>query len=162
MNVDMGFHIHKELMYRRLSETDSLDDVIQRLLDEAAPVKPSAPLPSGSPKGRSWMDSGVMCEHGTELLGKDKKIEVRAAFVDGRIIVEGETCDSLSEAARVAVGKIRGVNPDTLAINGWTFWKVKRPSDKEFIPIDTRAKGVPQQRTPKKPKKSTTTKGRNS
>ena len=69
---------------------------------------------------------GVIFPNGTALLSWYKDRAYYANVSDGTIEIMGEHVDTMSAAAQM-VTKGR--------VNGWEFWKCRRPGDAEFIPV---------------------------
>lgn len=121
--IDVDFEVYKELTIRRMSESDTYNDVIRRLLKIG-----EAPVPklAAKPKGAAF--KGVFFPDGTQFRVTYKGRTYTAQIKDGMWVgADGATRASPSEAAV----KITGNN-----VNGWRFWQCKRPGDPGWQVMD--------------------------
>jgi hypothetical protein len=116
--VDIDFDVYKELTARRATEATTYNDVIRDLLGlDAEPEVADAP---GGRSGGLEM-KGVFLPNGTQLRVTYKGQTYAAEIKDGAWIGgDGVRRNTPSDAACA----ITQTN-----VNGWRFWKVKRPSD---------------------------------
>jgi len=90
--------------------------------------------PSSSPeKQHGWEGGGVILPNGTVAEMIYNKQVGRAKIHNGRWSVAGQLSLSPSDAAGAAVLTRKGKRP---SINGWIYWRVKRPNDEAFILLD--------------------------
>jgi len=116
--VEIDFDVYKELTARRASETTTYNDVIRELLGMDAEPEPGNADEASS--GGLEM-KGVFLPNGTQLRVTYKGRTYSAEIKDGAWIgSDGKQRRTPSEAACA----ITDTN-----VNGWRFWKVKRPSD---------------------------------
>ncbi len=110
------------LVQKRLREQNlNADDVLRKALD----IRPEGFLTS----------EGILLPEGTVLLAWYKERAISAIIREGMITLEGKTFSSLSGAAAKITGR-----PTT---NGWAFWTVKQPGQREFIEISKLRKQSP-------------------
>ncbi len=83
--------------------------------------------------GRSWWGEGLELPHGTKLRMEYRRRKYTGVIHNGDWLVEGRVYKSPSGAAGgVAVTR----DGEKTNLNGWRYWKVKRPSDGSWIPIE--------------------------
>lgn len=70
--------------------------------------------------------------HGTKLLCTYSGQRISGEIIDGRWSVEGNSYNSPTTAAVRNVFTKEGTPTN---LNGWKIWKVKRPQDREYLPI---------------------------
>lgn len=115
--VEIDFDVYKELTARRATETTTYNDVIRDLLGMGA--EPEVPTPGAGSGGLEM--KGVFLPNGTQLSVTYKGQTYTAEIKDGAWIgSDGVRRNTPSDAACA----ITQTN-----VNGWRFWKVKRPSD---------------------------------
>ena len=119
--IDVDFDVFKALTMMRPDEATTYNDVLRKKLGLDPPTA-SAVAPSETAGGCEY--KGVVLPNGTELRVTYKGRTYNAAIKDGSWIGEdGIRRNSPSDAA-CAVTKGN--------VNGWRFWKVKRPGDGDF------------------------------
>lgn len=126
MQIDINFRAFKKLTAMRPDESTSYDDVVCDLLK--IPREPKGGK-SNSPNHAALVRQDVVFPSGTSLKATHKGRSYTARVVDGKIVIDGidhEPTTSFSRAARFVTGN---------SVNGWAFWKGKRPTDSEFIPL---------------------------
>ncbi|KUO56509.1 MAG: hypothetical protein APF78_09270 [Sphingomonadales bacterium BRH_c3] len=116
--VEIDFDVYKELTARRATETTTYNDVIRELLEmDAEPELAN----SGEASSGGLEMKGVFLPNGTQLRVTYKGQTYTAEIKDGAWLgSDGVRRNSPSDAACA----ITQTN-----VNGWRFWKVKRPSD---------------------------------
>jgi hypothetical protein len=131
--IDIDFEVFKVLTMRRISEADSYDDVIRRLL--ALPANPpmAANPKASNPASPPWVSKGVTFLEGSEFRANYKGEMVAAHVKNGRLMYGTGASSSLSHAARLVTNT---------SVDGWTFWEVKRPADIEWRRAGDLRKGV--------------------
>ena len=124
--IEIDFDVFKKLTMLRRTEADSYNDVLRRLVELPATVESSTTKsPTGTPSRAAWISKGVKFPHGTEFRATYKGSVHSAEIQDGRLVVEGNRrATSLSHAARLITDN---------AVDGWTFWDMKRPGDASWI-----------------------------
>lgn len=105
------------------------EDVIVRLLNETEQGNKPIDNSADNTKGTDLVSHAGRIPHGSKLRAEYKGREYFAEVRDGRVIWLGREYSSLSKAA-VAVIQSTGTNRPTE--NGWRFWEVKAPGDKEW------------------------------
>ena len=139
--VDVDFEVYQELFARWVSETDSFNEVIRRLLGMPAsqielplgeaehpgyPIQPQKGL-LGQLPGGVWYSS-VFFPDGTSFRATYKGKTYQARIQNSQWIDEfGNFRTSPSDAA----SSISRTN-----VNGWRFWYVRRPSDEDWQRMD--------------------------
>ena len=136
--IEIDFEVFKGLTAELLSETDSYNDVIRRMLKlpdtqaDALPGEVDIPgLPAiatniGQTSG-IWL-SNVFFPNGTLFRATYKGRTYRAQIRNSQWIDEfGQARSSPSDAA----GAISKTN-----VNGWRFWFVRRPHDEDWQRLD--------------------------
>lgn len=120
--IDVDFDVFKALTVMRPDEATTYNDVLRKLLS----LDPQSEAPAAAPDvGSGGCEyKGVFLPNGTELRVSYKGRTYTAGIRDGSWIGEdGIRRNSPSDAA-CAITKGN--------VNGWRFWKVKRPGDGEF------------------------------
>ncbi|MDD2704535.1 MAG: hypothetical protein PHU07_04260 [Acidocella sp.] len=82
-------------------------------------------------KGLPWVEDGVIVPHGSfARMEYDRGRQVyEGQFLNGRLVVDGESFDTLSAAASaLAVTK----NGKKTRLNGWEYWQVRIPGELFF------------------------------
>ena len=114
--IDVDFEVYKALTNKRMTESDTYNEVIRRLLKMG---ETAAPKLIAKPKGATF--KGTFFPDGTQFRVTYKGRTYTAQIQDGVWVgADGATRASPSEAAV----KITGNN-----VNGWRFWQCKRPGD---------------------------------
>ena len=130
--------------YRRLQTfavpfEDTVEDVIVRLMDQAAPTEtPESILkrqlaPFLNRKVGAALTSHVgSVPHGTKLEATYKGRRHYAEIDDGRLIWNGDAYESLSQAA---VAVIQSTGSTRTTENGWRFWEYLEPVSQTWCPV---------------------------
>jgi hypothetical protein len=134
MPIEIDFEIHRAIENERRDFGEPPYMALRRLLklEEKSPTKPDQPAVASV--GRPWRSHGVELPHGTEarmsyLRGAQ---QFSGHFLDGYLVVEGRKFSTPSEAIS-ALAKTGSGNRTQL--NGWNYWEVKLPDQKEWISI---------------------------
>ncbi|MEA3002305.1 MAG: hypothetical protein QOH81_1093 [Sphingomonadales bacterium] len=121
--IDVDFEVYKKLTVMRPDEATTYNDVLRRMLGLDEP-KSDAPARAARPAPGGCEFKGVSLPNGTELRVTYKGRTYTAQIKDGSWIGEdGIRRNSPSDAA-CAITKSN--------VNGWRFWKVRRPGDGDF------------------------------
>jgi negative regulator of replication initiation len=120
MTIEVDFEVYKELTYRRKTEEETNNDVLREALSLPAATKPCT-------AGEPWVVKRVSFAHGTLFEGTHKGKTYRAEVREGQLWFNGKPYATPSGAAYDAIGG---------KINGWTFWRCRRPGESSFIQID--------------------------
>ena len=120
-----GFHEPRHLALRRLLGLRAPDP---------APSREPTPTVQVLGEGVPWTREGVTIPHGTparmEYLRGSQVYE--GQFLDGRLVVNGKSFETLSAAAK-ALAVTRDGRKTSL--DGWLYWKVKLPGETEWRSI---------------------------
>lgn len=138
MQIEIDLDVYKALTLHLLSESESYNDVLRRLLSisgeslaisrvEDRIVPATFNILAKAPEPGAWLGNAFL-PNGTQLRGTYKGRTFRAVIRDETWIDEnGVPRKSPSEAA----GAISGTN-----VNGWHFWYAKRPTDGDWHRLD--------------------------
>lgn len=126
-SIDIDFDIHKAIEAERQSFDEPPFAALRRLLglpiaeDVAEPV-----IEQGS--GRPFIEDGVTVPHGSEArMEYQRGAQVyEGRFLEGMLVVNGESHSSLSSAAKAVAVTKDGTRP---SLNGWLYWKAKFPGE---------------------------------
>ena len=81
--------------------------------------------------GQAWTDSGVTVPHGSlarmEYLRGSQVYE--GQFLNGKLVVNGQSFDTLSSAADALAVTKDGKKP---SLNGWLYWKARFPGETKW------------------------------
>lgn len=138
--IEIDFEVNQKIWAERKSEEESDNDVIRRLLRMPAKNGGGSPIANGSSSERgAWVWKGVTLPAHTQLrmdyLGQRYEGEVGG---DGKWWVRGRFFSTPSEAAKSLARTREGREP---SLDGWKYWYVKRPSDRDWISLDDLRKG---------------------
>jgi hypothetical protein len=127
--VQISDELFKRAQRHAVPLIDTVEDVFNRALDALesgnghTPSKSIAPLPPGPSAGSSDLVSYVgRVPHGTELRMNYKGTEYLAEVKDGKVIWNGRSYKSVSDAA---VAVIRSTGSDRPTEDGWRVWQAK-------------------------------------
>jgi hypothetical protein len=128
--IEIDFDIHKRIEASRRSFSETDNAVLRRLLKLDS--EETLPKVIGHAAGREWFGDGVTLPHGTELR-MTYNGRLHAGQIDnGDWHVEGERYNSPSAAAG---GVARTKKGGKTSLDGWIYWEVKRPGDRDWVPI---------------------------
>ncbi len=128
--IEIDFDIHKLIEAERKSFDEPPYVALRRLL--------KLPQPETTPKttkteteGRPFIEDGVSVPHGSlarmEYLRGTQVYEGR--FLDGKLVVNGESYTSLSAAASSLAVTRKG---HKTSLNGWLYWEAKFPNETKW------------------------------
>jgi hypothetical protein len=126
--IEIDFDIHKRIEGERRNFAESENAILRRLLKldgVEAPVRANSR--SG---GREWFGEGVTLSHGSNLRMKYNGRLHTGEIDDGEWLVEGSRYSSPSAAAGGAALTKKGVKTN---LDGWKYWQVKRPTDRDWV-----------------------------
>lgn len=138
MQIEIDLDVYKALTLHLLSESESYNDVLRRLLSipenslvtgslEERIIPAKLNILAKAPEPGVWMGK-VFLPDGTQLRATYKGQTFRA-------IIRGETWIDEKGVPRKspsdAAGAISGTN-----VNGWHFWYAKRPTDSDWHRLD--------------------------
>ena len=128
--IEIDFDLHKIIELERQSFSETPNEVLRRLLKVSG--RSPSPEPQEAKSGRPWSGKGVTLPHGTELQMDYNGRQYTGTIDDGEWVVDGRRFKSPSAAAGgVAVTK-SGKHTN---LDGWNYWKAKRPGDINWIEI---------------------------
>lgn len=125
VSVEIDFDLFKALTIRRSSENETISDVIRKALASSA----SSPQAKGETAQRlAAIYDGEAFPEGTlfrtTYKGRLYSAEIKGGRWQGQ---DGAIRRSPSDAARAITGN---------NVNGWRFWKAKRPGDSSYRLMD--------------------------
>ena len=127
--IEIDFDVHKAIELERASFSETENDVLRKLLKLG---EASVTTPAAETGGVPWSRKGVTLPHGTRLRMQYNGQQYSGTVENGEWVVEGERFTTPSGAAsRVAVTK----NGNHTSLDGWAYWYVKRPGDRDWIEI---------------------------
>lgn len=131
--IEIDWDIHKLIENERRGFNEPPYLALRRLLK----LPPPAPVPAApadlSPEegGSSWSEDGVTVPHGSaarmEYLRGSQVYE--GQFLNGRLVVNGVSFDTLSAAASALAVTKEGSRTN---LNGWQYWKAKFPGEEHW------------------------------
>ncbi|MDQ7247285.1 hypothetical protein [Dongia sedimenti] len=127
--IEIDFDVYKRIEMERRSFVEPQNAALRRLLkidDDDEATGPSVGI------GRSWSSKGVTLPHGTELRMEYNGRLYTGQIQDGTWAVEGKSFKSPSAAAG-GVALTKGGKRTNL--DGWIYWQVKRPGEKNWTLI---------------------------
>ena len=131
MPIEIDFDIYKLIEGERKGFDESQYLALRRLLNlpEAQLAEPVEEVPIG--EGRSWREGLVEVPHGAfARMEYDRGRQVyEGRFLDGKIVVGGNSYESLSEAAKALAVSKKGDSP---SLNGWKYWSAKLPGEHKW------------------------------
>ncbi len=134
--IEIDFDVHRAIETERKSFHESENTALRRLLK-----LPEVPQATGGANGLdkpsgngAWIGKGVQLESGTQLRMHYRGKEYRGVIKDSRWEVEGQHFKSPSGAAS---GVAETKNGAPAALDGWTYWQVRRPGDTRWVTLKT-------------------------
>jgi hypothetical protein len=130
--IEIDWDIHKLIEAERRSFDEPPYFALRRLLELPAvqPSSPAAPVHHVA-AGVPWTEDGVTVPHGSAAqmeYGRGSQI-YEGQFLNGKLVVNGESFDSLSSAANSLAVTKEGTKP---SLNGWLYWKVRFPGEAKW------------------------------
>jgi hypothetical protein len=126
--IEIDFDIHKRIELERKSFSETDNAVLRRLLK----IEGSSPISTPNLNGRAWSGKGVDLPHGTELRMEYNGCQYTGVINNGIWQVDGKEFKSPSAAAGgVALTK----DGRRTSLDGWIYWKAKRPGDTRWKAI---------------------------
>lgn len=123
--IEVDFDVYKALTMRRKTEDVTYNDVLRQLLNLGTQNTDEV----AAPKVSGFVYKGVEFPEGTLFRVTYKGQTFTGSIKGGAWIDEkGIPRNSPSEAAYAITGN---------HVNGWRFWECRRPSDQNWVPIDT-------------------------
>jgi hypothetical protein len=132
--LEIDWDIHKLIEAERRGFDEPPYVALRRLLK----LPPPAPITTAKETigaGIPWSEEGVMVPHGSaarmEYLRGSQVYE--GQFLNGRLVVNGQSFDTLSAAASALAVTKDGSKTN---LNGWQYWKAKFPGEKNWKSLD--------------------------
>lgn len=129
--IEIDFDIHKMIEGERRSFSEPHYVALRRLLKlphiEPEPAKEQ----TRASEGRSWREGLVELPHGTlARMAYDRGKQVfEGEFLDGKLVVNGQSFAALSEAAS---GLARTKAGKKTQLNGWIYWEAQLPGETKW------------------------------
>lgn len=123
--IDIDWDIHRLIEGERRGFDEPPYIALRRLL-KLPDV--SAPASSGETNGVDWSEDGVRVPHGSlaRMSYQRGRQVYEGRFLNGKLIVNGQSFDTLSAAASaLAVTK----DGTTTNLNGWNYWETRFPGE---------------------------------
>ncbi len=144
--IEIDWEIHQMIEAERKGFGEPQYVALRRLLGLGA--RPATPPPETTRtvqalgEGVPWTKDGVTVPHGTPArmeYGRASWSQVyNGQFLNGRLVVNGRSFETLSAAAKaLAVTK----DGKKASLDGWLYWKVKLPGDMEWRSLGDMRRG---------------------
>ncbi len=138
--IEVDFDVHKLIEAERLSFDEQPNEALRRLLGLPSHTGDSKiEITQLATAHRSWSDQklGIDLPHGTKLRMTYNRRTYEGEVLNGEWVIEGRKFSSPSGAASgIALTKQGGKT----SLDGWIYWQVKRPKDRNWAPIRTLAR----------------------
>jgi hypothetical protein len=133
--IEIDFDIHKLIEAERRGFREPQYHALRRLLKLPAAQVSESSEEAVAAHGRSWREGLVEVPHGSlARMEYDRGRQVyEGKFLDGRIVVKGNSYGSLSEAAKALAVTKKGRSP---SLNGWKYWSAKLPGENKWRPLE--------------------------
>lgn len=119
-NIEIDFEVYKGLTALLVSEEETYNDVIRRML-ELPPIQNKSV--SEMKHVPEWISKGQGFPEGTQFRATYKGQSHLAEVKNGRLFFNGKKYKSFSGAAYAVTGK---------NWNGWNFWEQRRPGSSSW------------------------------
>ena len=130
--IEVPDDLYKELEKRAIPFEDKEPaDVIRRIIDYPR-IGSAETDESTCDNGSDLHCRGGMIHHGTRLRKTYKGHSFEAEVLNGKILLNGNSYLSPSEAANAAVCS---VGPQSSSINGWIFWEFLDTTTRQWKPL---------------------------
>lgn len=127
--IEIDWEIHQKIEAARRSFVEPPYVALRRLLGLPEPEpSPTQPAPEAIGAGAPWVEANVTVPHGSAArMEYDRGKQVfEGQFLNGRLVVNGQSFKTLSAAATaLAVTK----NGDRTNLNGWNYWQARFPGE---------------------------------
>jgi hypothetical protein len=127
--IEIDFDIHRCIEQERRGFEEPHYLALRRLLKLPEPAQTTTVSPAIS--GRPWREGLVEVPHGSlaRMSYQRGKQTFEGKFLDGKLVVGGETFDTLSAAASALAVTKYGDHP---SLNGWNYWEAKLPGEDKW------------------------------
>ena len=135
-NIEIDLDVNKEMEKERASFSEAPNDILRRKY--GLPARKEPKIDSVEDKKwvkqdkRGWSGQGVSLQHGTLLAMDYNYMPYTGRIDDGAWLVDGQRYSSPSGAMHAAKTK----KGQGTRLNGWNYWRVKRPVDTSWIKLD--------------------------
>jgi hypothetical protein len=132
--MELDFDVHQRVEAERRSFDEPHFVAMRRLLG-LPEMQPEKGREIASEVGRPWRDGHVEVPHGSDArmaYGRGKQ-HFAGKFQDGKLVVDGKSFASLSDAASSLAVTKYGDHP---SLNGWNYWQVRFPGESEWRRMD--------------------------
>ncbi|MFK4489575.1 hypothetical protein [Bradyrhizobium sp. USDA 336] len=121
-SIQIDFDIHKAIEAERRGFEEPPYIALRRLLGLPAPREKIERIRAED--GTPWSEDGIVIPHGSlARMEYQRGAQVfEGAFLNGRLVVNGRSYDTLSAAA---TDLARTKSGKRTSLNGWSYWKVK-------------------------------------
>jgi hypothetical protein len=126
--IEIDWDIHKMIEAERRGFEEFPYLALRRLL-KLPPPDPFTPQAIEVASGNlPWTEEGVVVPHGSDARMKYLRGSqiYEGRFLNGRLVVNGQSFDTLSAAASALAETKDGSKTN---LNGWLYWKVKFPGE---------------------------------
>ena len=128
-SIEIDFDVHKVIERERMSFSETPNDVLRRLLKLN---RRSSAAPRDTTQGKPWSRKSVTLPHGTDLRMEYNGCRYTGTIENGEWLVEGRRFKTPSAAASgVAVTR----DGKHTQLDGWIYWRAKRPGDTDWIAL---------------------------
>ncbi len=129
--MQIDFDIHQMIEAESKSFDEPRNEALRRLLKLPPTPSVAAPSEPDTPRGKSYVSHGLEFPDGTLIkMEYDRGNQVyEGQVIDGKWVVDGRSFNSPSAAAGGLAITKKG--PHT-KLNGWNYWRVKRPGEAEW------------------------------
>jgi hypothetical protein len=126
--IEIDLDIHKLIEQERRSFDEPPYKALRRLLGLLDLQGPDHEAAEPSSEGKPWRESVIAVPHGSEArMSYRRGSQVfLGQFLNGKLIVNGQSFDTLSAAASTLARTKKGTAPN---LNGWNYWEAKFPSE---------------------------------
>ncbi|NKL03313.1 hypothetical protein GFM02_35095 [Rhizobium leguminosarum bv. viciae] len=140
--IDIDWDIHRMIESERRGFDEPPYVALRRLLK--LPVLEATAIAAGA-KELSWHEDGVSVPHGSlaRMSYQRGRQVFEGKFLDGRLVVNNKSFDSLSAAANALAETKDGKKTQ---LNGWNYWEARFPGEQVWRSLkqmreECRAKG---------------------
>lgn len=128
--IEIDFDIHRCIEQERMGFDEPPYLALRRLLKLPDPPKEKQ-IGAAVPSGRPWREGLVEVPHGSlaRMSYQRGKLSFEGKFLDGKLVVGGQSFDALSPAAKALAVTKFGDHP---SLNGWNYWEAKFPGEDQW------------------------------
>jgi hypothetical protein len=133
-SIEIDFDIHKLIEAERKSFDEPPYVALRRLLGLPPSPTEMALATLDVPPSPPFREDGVEVPHGSRArMEYDRGKQLfEGRFLNGKLVVDGRTFDSLSGAASELAITRKGTRTK---LNGWLYWSVQLPGQTEWMPM---------------------------